>query len=144
MPEDKASIMREFVKTWEAADVEKSLALFNEDAVVTEPLGTFRGRDAIRHSLAARFKTNKNTKVIETGNGIIGQGNKAFFEFTISTYIQSKNCEFLVMCAYEISDGKFKTLTTVYDRLLIAQQVAPWPASILVNVVVNQSNKAMK
>ena len=137
--------MREFVKTWEAEDIEKSLSLFNEDAVVTDPLGTFRGRDAIRHSLTAMFKNNKNTKITETGNGIITQGNKAFFEFTISTYIQSKKCEFLVMCAYEISDGKFKTITTVYDRLLIAQQAAKgWLPKTLINMVTKQMEKAMK
>jgi len=49
------------------------------------------------------------------------------------------------MCAYEFSGEKIKNVRQVSDRLLTAQQVAKgWPARWLVNMIVRQSDKAMK
>ena len=46
MPEEKIpSIVREFLKTMEDGDVEKSMAYFTDDAVWTCPMGTFKGKD---------------------------------------------------------------------------------------------------
>ncbi len=41
----------------------------------------------------------KDMKVTETGNGIIVQGDKAFFEHVLSGTYQGKKFEFLAMCA---------------------------------------------
>ncbi len=146
MPEEKiAGIMRELVKTWEAGDVEKNVAYFADDAVSTNPYGTFKGKEAIKRNLTAMFNNMKDIKVVETGNGIIAQGNKAFFEHVISGTFQGKKFEMLAMCAYEFAGDKVKAIRTVYDRLLIAQQVVKgWPAKPIVNMVVKQSEKSMK
>jgi len=146
MPEEKsAGIMREFASTMEAGDVEKTLNLFTDDAVYTIPYGTYKGKEAIKRTFTAMHNNMKDIKVVETGNGIIVQGDKAFFEHIISGTYQGEKFEFLAMCAYEFSGEKIKGIRTVYDRLLIGQQtVKGWPARPIVNMVVKQSEKAMK
>jgi ketosteroid isomerase-like protein len=146
MPEEKiAGIMREFVKSLEAGDVAKSLGFLTDDAVYTTPYGDYKGKDAIKQLLTAMYRNNKGMKVTESGNGIIVQGDKAFFEHVLSGMYQGKKYEMLGMCAYEFSGDKIKAMRTVYDRLLTAQQVVKgWPATPIVNMVVRQSEKAVK
>ena len=140
-----AGIMREFAKEWGKMDVDKMTAYFTDDAVNTDPSGTYKGKEAIKAHLAAMSRNNKDMKVMETGNGIIVQGDKAFFEHVISGTYQGQKFEFLAMCAYEFSGDKIKAVRTVYDRLLSAQQAAKgWPASWFINMVVKQSEKAAK
>ena len=146
MPEEKiAGIMREFVKAMAAGEVEKNLSYLTDDAVVIDPYGTYKGKEAIKSQLAAMSRNMKDMKITETGNGIIAQGNKAFFEHVISGTFQGKKFEMLAMCAYEFSGDKIKGVRTVYDRLLVAKQVVTgWPAKPIVNMVVKQSEKGMK
>ena len=146
MPEEKiAGIMREFAKAMEAGDVEKTLTFFTDDAVSIIPYGTYKGKESIKSYLTAMSNNMKDIKVVETGNGIVTEGNKAFFEHVISGMYQGNKFEMLAICAYEFSGDKIKGLRTVYDRLLVAQQaVKGWPAKPLVNMVVKQSEKAMK
>jgi ketosteroid isomerase-like protein len=145
MAEDKASIMREFAKSLEDGDVEKSMSLFTEDPVYDTPYGPYKGKEAVRHLLTVMSKNMKDMKITESGNGIIVQGDKAFFEHVLSGTYQGKRYEMLGMCAYEFSGDKIKYLRTVYDRLLTAQQcVSGWPAKSIVNMVVKQSEKAMQ
>jgi uncharacterized protein (TIGR02246 family) len=140
-----AGIMREFVKAIAAGDLEKTLALFSDDAVLTNPYGTYKGKEAIKGHLAAMFRNLKDMKIVETGNGIIVQGDKAFFEHIVSGTFQGKKWEMLSMCAYEFSGDKVKSIREAYDRLLIAQQAARgWFAKYMVNMIVKQSEKAMK
>jgi hypothetical protein len=73
------------------------------------------------------------------------QGDKAFFEHVLSGTYLGKKFEMLALCAWEFSGEKVKNMRTTYDRLLIAQQVAPgWFARSMVNMIVKQSNKAMQ
>lgn len=146
MAEEKiAGIMREYVKEWGTMDVEKMTAYFTDDAVNTDPSGTYKGKESIKSHLEAMSRNMNNIKITETGNGIIAQGDKAFFEHVISGTYQGQKFEFLAMCAYEFSGDKFKNVRTVYDRLLVAQQSAKgWPAKPIVNMVVKQSEKSMK
>ena len=145
MPEEKnAGILREFFKPEVASDVEKTLSYYTEDATMTNPYGTFKGKDAIKRLMTTTYQNMKDITFTETGNGIIVQGNKAFVEQVTSATFQGKKCEFLTMCAYEFSGDKIKAIRNVYDRLLIAQQVAPWFAKPIVNMIVKQSEKAMK
>jgi predicted ester cyclase len=144
MPEDKATIMRGFVQAMAAGDTDKVVSYLTDDAVVTDPYGTFKGKEAIKNQMAAMARNLKDMKVAEAGNGIIVQGDKAFFEHTITGTFQGKKWEFLSMCSYEFSGDKIKAVREVYDKLLIAKQVAPWPGSIMVNMVVNQMQKAVK
>ena len=143
--ENLAEIMREYVKAMADDEVEKALTLYTDDAVVTNPYGVFKGKDAIKGSLTAMARNMKNMKITETGNGIITQGDKTFFEHIITGTYQGKKFEFLAMCAYEFEGDKIKNVRTVFDRLLVAQQVAPgWLARSMVNMIVKQSDKSMK
>jgi predicted ester cyclase len=145
MPEDKATIMREFVKALAAGEVDKTLSYFTDDAVSVDPSGTYRGKAEIRRDTETMAKNFKNMKVTEAGNGIIVQGDKAFFEHVLSGTYQGKKFEFLAMCAYEFSGDKIKNVRSVYDRLLVAKQVVSgWPATSIVNMVVRQMEKASK
>jgi len=146
MPEEKlAGIMREFVKAMAAGDADKTVSYVTDDAVSVTPYGTYKGKEAIKQNVAAMARNMKDMSVTETGNGIILQGDKAFFEHVLSGTFQGKKFEMLAMCAYEFSGDKIKNVRSVYDRLLTAQQVVKgWPAKPIVNMVVKQSEKAMK
>jgi ketosteroid isomerase-like protein len=146
MPEEKiAGIMREFVQVMASGDVAKTMGYLVDDPVYITPYGPYQGKEAVKQLLTAMSKNMKDMKVTESGNGIICQGDKAFFEHTISGTYQRKKYEFLAMCAYEFSGDKIKTMRTVYDRLLAAQQlVKGWPAKPIVNMVVRQSEKSVK
>ncbi len=146
MPEEKVSgIMREFVKAMAAGDAEKAISYLTEDAVSVTPYGTYKGKEAIKQNVLAMSRNMKDMKVTEAGNGIIIQGDKAFFEHVLSGTFQGQKYEMLAMCAYEFSGDKIKAMRGVYDRLLTAQQcVKGWPAKPIVNMVVKQTEKAMK
>jgi ketosteroid isomerase-like protein len=144
MPEDRATIMREFVKALETGDVEKSVSIFTDDGFYETPYGPYKGKEALRQLFTAMSRNIKGTKVTESGNGIIVQGDKAFYEHVISGTFQGKKFEMLALCAWEFSGEKVKNMRSVYDRLLIAQQAAPWFAGPMVNMIVSQSNKAVK
>lgn len=134
-----AGIMRDFVKTMESADVEKMLSFLTEDAVWVNPNGTFKGKEELRRYLTVQSQTIQDMKVAETGNGIIVEGAKAFFEHVIGGTVQGKRAEVLAMCAYEFSGDKIKEVRTTFDRLLMAQQAAPgWLAKKTINSIVNK------
>ena len=140
--EEIASVMRDFVQTMAKGDVEKTLSFFTEDGVFVTPNGTFKGKDELRRHLSAEAESMQDMAVTETGNGIIVEGNKAFFEHVIAATVQGRRAEVLAMCAYEFSNGKIKEVRTTYDRLLIAQQaVKGWLPKMLVNFIVRQAEK---
>lgn len=146
MPEEKiAGIMREFVKAMAAGDAEKTVSYLTDDAVSITPFGTLKGKEAIKNNVIAMSRNMSSMAIKETGNGIIVQGDKAFFEHILSGTLQGKKYEMLAMCAYEFNGDKIKAIRSVYDRLLTAQQVVKgWPAKPIVNMVVRQSEKSMK
>jgi len=144
MAEEKiANIMRDFVKTMETGDVEKTLSFFAEDGVWINPNGTFKGKDELRRYFTVFYQSMPDVKVTETGNGIIAQGNKAFFEHVISGTSQGQGFEGLAMCAYEFKDGKIQEVRTTYDRLLMAQQAATGLGKWMVNLIVKQAEKGL-
>ena len=137
-------IMRDFVKTLSEGDVEKTLSYFTEDGIWVNPMGTFRGKEELRRYLTAMSQNMQDVAVTETGNGIIVQGNKAFFEHVIAATVGGKRAEVLAICAYEFSGDKIKETRTTYDRLLMAQQAAPnWLAKWMVNGIVKQMEKGL-
>ena len=133
-----AATMRDFAKTLEKGDVEKALTFFTDDGVWITPIGKFKGKDEIRRYLSSEYM--KGLTITEAGNGIIVEGNKAFFEHVIGTTLRGKRVQALVFCAYEFNDGKIKETRSVYDRLQMAQQVAKgWFQKRVINSIVKQS-----
>jgi ketosteroid isomerase-like protein len=142
---DYAEIMRALVKAMAAGDAEKAGSYLTDDAVWVTPYGPYKGQEAIKQNVLAMARNMKDMKVTETGNGIIVQGDKAFFEHVLSGTYRGQKFEFLAMCAYEFSGDKIKNMRSAYDRLSIAQQcVKGWLARPIVNMVVKQSEKAAK
>jgi ketosteroid isomerase-like protein len=146
MPEEKIpAIMRKFAKTMEDGDVEKTLDFFAEDGVWVTPLGTARGKAEIRRYTAGLYSQVKDIKVKECGNGIIAQGNKAFFEHEISGTMEGRKATVLSMCAYEFAGDKIKETRTTYDRLSMAQQaVKGGLPKMMVNMIVKQMEKGLR
>src|SRR4030042_4527434 len=100
MPEPKmAGIMREFVKAMAAGDAEKTISYLTDDAVSVTPYGAYKGKEAIKQNVLAMSRNMKDMIATETANGIIVQGDKAFFEHILSGTFQGKKFEMLAMCA---------------------------------------------
>lgn len=89
--------MRDFVKTMAKGDVEKTLSFLTDDAVWVNPNGTFKGKEELKRYFAAQSKLMPDMTVTETGNGIIVQGNKAFFEHVIAGTMEGKRFEGLAL-----------------------------------------------
>jgi len=139
-----AGIMRDFIKSLEAGDVEKTLSFFTEDGVMVNPNGTFKGKEELRRHLTNSFQKMRDMTVTETGNKILVHGNKAFYEHVVAATIEGKRGEGLAMCAYEFTNDKIQEVRTVYDRLLMAKQAAQgWFARTLVNMIVKQAEKGL-
>ena len=144
MAEEKIpSIVREFLKTMEGGDVEKSMAYFTDDAVWMCPQGTFRGKNEIRRYMAALYDQMKDAKVKECGNGLFVQGDKALIEHEISGTMEGKKASVLAFCAYEFEGDKIKEVRSAFDRLSMAQQVVSGLPKMMVNMIVKQTEKGM-
>lgn len=143
--EQIADTMRGFVKAMADGDVETTLGYFDNDAVYTDPYGTYVGKAGIRQELTGMARNIKDMKVEESGNGIIAKGDRAFFEHVLSGHYHGKHFEMLAVCAYEFRGDKIHRVRSVYDRLLVAKETASgWPARPMVNTVVRQTEKAMR
>ena len=145
MPEDKATIIREFVKATAAGDTVKVLSYCTDDVVSIGPGISDKGRAEIGRGIEAAVKNFKDMKVTEVGNGISVNGDKAFYEHVFSGTYQGQKFEVLAIGAYEFSGDKIKSIREVYDRLLIAKQVAKgWLPKTMINMIVRQMEKAMQ
>ena len=140
----KAEMMREFVKAFESNDLDKLTSLCTDDIVMINSIGTFSGKEGLKHYVDWLANNISDLKIAETGNGILVQGDKAFFEHTFSGTMQGEKAEFLAMCAYEFSDEKIKTVRTIFDRLSIAEQASSkWIEKKIVNNLVSQMQKGL-
>ena len=136
---DIPTIMRDFVESVGKSDVEKTLSYFADDAEWMTPIVTFKGKEQIKQYLLS--EAVQGMKVTETGNGIIVQGNKAFFEHNIEATYNGKKARTLAMCAYEFNDEKIQQLRTVFDRLIVAQQVTEGIPKMIAGQIVKQTEK---
>ena len=145
MSEDKkAEIMRDFIKAFEANDFEKAATLCSDDIIWHTPMGSFEGKEELKRYFNWAAETIKDYKVTETGNGILVQGDKAFFEHTISGTMQGEKASFLAICTYEFIENEIKECRTVFDRLSIAEQASSkWIEKKFVNTIVNQMQKGL-
>ena len=109
---------------------------------VTTHQDPFKGKDEARRFLSA--EPMQGTTATETGNGIIVEGNKAFFEHVIASTFRGRRTEGLAMCAYEFKGDKIQKLRTTFDRLLLAQQVTGGLPKMMVNMIVKQAEKMFR
>ena len=146
MPEEGiASLMRDCMKVLENKDGPRMLSFFAEDGVWVTPEGTFRGKPELKRYLKWWFDSSQDIKITESGNGIIVQGNKAFYEHVVTSTVRGKRVAALVMCSWEFTDGKIQHIRTVHDRLALVKQAARgWPARWIVNSIVKQAEKGLR
>ena len=142
--EKKAEVMRAFVKSMEDLDIDKAVSLCTEDFEWLTPMQLFKGEAGLRKFFKWLNESVKDFKVAESGIGILVEGDKAFFEHTMSGEMQGEKVSFLAICTYEFSGDKIKTGRTVYDRLGIAEQASSqWLPKKLVKTIINQMQKGL-
>ncbi len=140
----RAELMREFVESFAAQDIEKSVSLCTEDVVWETPMGIFKGKEEVKRYMKWNAERNKEVKIAEAGVGILVQGDKASFEHQITGLIDGEKVSFLAMCTYEFSEDQIKTMRTVFDRLALAEQASnKWLPKKLVNTIVSQMHKGL-
>lgn len=139
------SIMRDYIKALSDKDIDKALSFCAEDAMWITPLGTFKGKEELRHYLTWMAQSMPDLSITETGIGIIAKGSKAFYEHIFSGTLQGMKWEVLAMCAYEFSGDKIQDLRTVFDRLSLANQVAQgWMAKKAVSAIIENMQKGLR
>jgi len=136
------TVMWDFPRALDAADVDRAATSLAGDAVWVTPDGTFRGKEQLRAYLGRLFRRAKHMRMVECGNGMMVQANRAFVEHVVAGTIGSARAEYLTLSAWELKDGKIKGIRTVYDRLSLAKQVAKgWLAKWLVDLLIGRTER---
>lgn len=142
--EEIRTMMREFVTALTTGDVDKALSFCAEDAVWVAPEGTFQGPDGMRRYASWMGTVVTNLQYRESGNGILVQGDRAFFEHTFEGIYEGERVTWLGLCAYEFRDGKIEGMRSVYDRLTVLQQAAKgWLEETVVSSLVKRAEKGL-
>ncbi len=137
--------MREFIGALFKPDFDKIVGMCAEDAVWNAPQGTFRGKSEIKRYWTWVTKTNANLKCVDSGFGIMAQGQKAFYEHMVSGTSKGMRWQVPVICAYEFKDGKVQHIRTVFDQLAVAKQAAKgWLPRMIVNSVVKKTEQGLR
>ncbi len=142
--EKYAEMMKEFVKSLEASDIEKALSFCTEDITFVSPYGTYEGKEKVRLYLIWMLDTLKDIKFSETGVGILVKGDKAVYEHTIKGKHDGIDLEFLTICTYLFENKKIKEVRDTFDRLTMADQaVEGWIPKKIVGAIIKQSRKGL-
>jgi len=142
--EKYAEMMREFVGSLEAGDIDKALSCCTEDITFVSPYGTFKGKEKVRLYLLWMLDTLQYMKFTETGVGILVKGNKAVYEHIITGKHQASELEFLAICTYRFENDNIKEVRDTFDRLTMADQaVKGWLPKKIVSAIVQQSRKGL-
>jgi ketosteroid isomerase-like protein len=136
---EMVNVLHDFAKSIEKSDIEKALSYLTDDAVWTTPNGTSKGKDELKRLLSS--ESMRGVATTETGNGIMVQGDKAFFEHILEATYQGRKAKWWAMCAYEFNGNKIQHIRTAFDRLSLAQQVTSGLPRMIVNQVIKQSEK---
>jgi len=140
--EEYESIMQGFVESLGKRDIEKALSFCAEDAIWITPEGMFNGREELRRYLT--WSSRSTSAIRATGIESIVQGNRGAYEHILEGTSEGANWEVLALCAYEFGDDKIRSLRTVYDRLLVAKQVAKGGmAGMAVNTIIKRMEKGL-
>ena len=141
----RADLMREFVECLESRKADKALSLCTEGITWETPMGTFKGAESMKRYINWIGEVLDDVKFTESGNGVVEQGDKAFFEHTISGIMQGEKISYLAICSYEFEGDKISRLRTAFDRLTIAEQASSnqFIPKKLVNTIIGQMQKGL-
>lgn len=137
--EHMKTVIRSFLKSITEGDVAKSLSFLNQDVVWVAPQGTFKGTVEVEKYLTWMKQKVKDSVVTEIGIGIMVQGNHAVIEHSLEGKTNNKVWKIPAMCIYEFKDEKIQNMTSFYDTLAQAKQVA---SGFIQKMVVNSVAKA--
>jgi ketosteroid isomerase-like protein len=147
LPEETIEILiRGWLEALEKKDMEKALSFIAEDAVWIANEGTFKGKQEWRQYLT--WMENHEFAVEEfedTGIGIIVKENRAVSQYILKGKIPNgMKFEVPGVCLFEFKNGKIQQHTTIFDRLLLAKQVAKGIAEKeLVGILVKRAEKGL-
>ena len=141
-----------YVEAFAQRDVEKALEFFSDDAEMTEPPGTFKGKEGVRQLLEWDVRLSPVAKSRPSGIGLLIQGNVAVEEEILEQTYEGRPYEYPLVRVFETDDdGKIRRLRVYFDRLGIEQQVARqypgvggWIFRKLINFVVAQGEKGLR
>ncbi len=119
-----AELMREFVNSIEAENIENILSYCTEDIRFVTPFGTFEGKEEVKRLFEWMSGNVQNMEYTETGAGIIVQGDKAAYEHTLTGEYEGEEIEVLMICTYQFSGEKIKEMHYTMDTLELADQAA--------------------
>jgi ketosteroid isomerase-like protein len=141
-----------YVEAFARRDVEKALEFFSEDAEMTEPPGTFKGKEGVRQLLEWDVRLSPVAKSHPLGIGLLVKDNAAVEEEVLEQTYEGRPYDYPLVRVFEIGDdGKIRRLRVYFDRLSIEQQVAMqysgvrgWLFKRLINFIVAQGEKGLR
>ena len=126
------------------------LAFFAEDAVWVSPVGTFKGKEELKHILTWDTQVCPTVKSRHSGIGIMVKGNKAVSEGISEADYVGKKFEGPGMTVFEFSNDKIQHIRLYYDKLSMVKQVTMqytgitgWLAKRIVNSIVKRAEKGL-
>ena len=104
-------------------DVEKFASFLTDDATVTDPVGTLKGREGAKRWV--KWISGNFPKVVLKETRLIVEGNVAAHEYTMEgTTPEKVTVSFPGVVMYEFKDGKISNVRNFYDELTIAKKLA--------------------
>ena len=143
--ESTMTLINGFLRAIMEGDAAQAGLFLTEDAIWAMPHGAFRGTSEIKLYLTWMGRTATHLMVVNTGIGILEQGNICVIEHNLSGITNGLNWEIPAVCIYEFGDGKVKNIRTFFDRLSLYRQA---PSGVLarkaLNAIVNMAEKELR
>ncbi len=144
MSDELKNVISGFTEAYMEGDVERTLSFLDEEVVWDAPEGIFRGKEEVKRLLAWSFGTADPVKFIAKGIGIMVNGNRGVYEYTIEGNANGMKYETPGVCVYEFNGDKIQGHRVYFDRLSVGSQVAKgWLSKTVVNVFVNRMTKGL-
>ena len=109
-PED---VVRAQLDAWRTLDAEKILKYFDDDAVLVDPSGTYRGLDEIRSWVRGHVDRMKYADLAVLNIAV--NGNLVMVERLDRFIYDSKNVSARCMGTFEVSDSKITDWRDYFD-----------------------------
>ncbi|MFB0503706.1 MAG: nuclear transport factor 2 family protein [Candidatus Bathyarchaeia archaeon] len=140
------SIIQNIIEAFNKKDLTRLISFFEDDAIIIQPEGTFRGKEEIKRYHSWSFSNFPDLTLME--KDFISEENKAVLEFVKewpSARGGSDKQQFPGLASFEFRNGKVQQSHDYYDRLLIAQQGASgWLEKKIINAIVNRMDKGLR
>jgi ketosteroid isomerase-like protein len=145
MIKEKVKIVGDFLNAFQDKEADKALSFITEDATWVAPHGTFKGKEELKHYITWSNQTTPDMKITYCGVGMLEQGDKAACEHILSGTFEGKKWELPALCSYEFNGDKISKITTAFDRLALAKQVATgFMAKRGVNAIISATERGLR